>query len=234
MHDLAGSYAVDALDPDEMRAFEEHLRECPLCTAEVRSMREALSELAVAGAVTPPPAMRAAVMAEIARTPQEAPAVAAAIPEPRHARVPEEPEPEVAEVRVLRPTRERRWKLWTAGLAAATGVAAATAAVFGIRAAELSDERDELLAEVGSVRDVLSAPDAEAVRADLAGGTATIVAAPSLGRSLLIGQSVGAPQQGTTYQAWVIDEEGAASAGTFEPNDSGQVLTELAVAADAR
>ena len=73
MHDLAGAYAVDALDPEETRAFEEHLRGCAACAAEVRSMRAALTELAVADAVTPPPALRAAVMAEIARTPQEAP-----------------------------------------------------------------------------------------------------------------------------------------------------------------
>jgi anti-sigma-K factor RskA len=127
--------------------------------------------------------------------------------------------------------RERRWKRWTVGLAAATGLAAAAAAVFGIRTAQLSDQRDELLAEVDSVRSVLTAPDAETVRADLAGGTATIVAAPSLGRTLIMGQQVAEPQEGETFQAWVIDTEGAHSAGTFEPNAQGQVVVELAAPA---
>ncbi len=236
MHDLAGAYAVDALDPEETRAFEQHLRDCPACAAEVRSMRAALTELAVADAVTPPPALRAAVMAEIARTPQESPVATAVVPEPRpapaHARKPDPvTEPETTSVRVLRPNRERRWQRWTVGLAAATGLAAAAAAVFGIRAAQLSDERNDLQAEVDSVRSVLTAPDAETVRADLAGGTATIVAAPSLGRTLIMGQSVEEPEQGTTYQAWVIDDAGAVSAGIFEPNSSGQVLIELAAPA---
>ena len=45
VHDLLGAYAVDAVGPDERRAIEEHLLECPLCRAEIAAHREALSLL---------------------------------------------------------------------------------------------------------------------------------------------------------------------------------------------
>jgi ferric-dicitrate binding protein FerR (iron transport regulator) len=35
-----GAYVLGALDPDEMRAAEQHLAECPACAAELREFRE--------------------------------------------------------------------------------------------------------------------------------------------------------------------------------------------------
>ena len=46
MHPLSGAYAVDALDDLERARFERHLAECPDCTAEVASLREAAAMLA--------------------------------------------------------------------------------------------------------------------------------------------------------------------------------------------
>jgi anti-sigma factor RsiW len=40
MHVLTGGYALDALAPQEMDAFERHLQHCGPCAAEVRGLRE--------------------------------------------------------------------------------------------------------------------------------------------------------------------------------------------------
>jgi anti-sigma-K factor RskA len=53
MHDLVGAYALDALEPQEVDAFELHLAECPKCRAELREHRETAALLAHAGAPAP-------------------------------------------------------------------------------------------------------------------------------------------------------------------------------------
>ena len=59
IHELAAAHALDALDPDERRAFEEHLASCEQCRAEVAELQEAAAALAYATpAVEPPPRLR--------------------------------------------------------------------------------------------------------------------------------------------------------------------------------
>ena len=66
---------------EERAAFEAHLPGCPDCRGEVASLREAATTMAVADAVAPPPEMRDAVRARIARTPQLPPQVGADAPD---------------------------------------------------------------------------------------------------------------------------------------------------------
>lgn len=58
-HDLAAAYATDALEPQEVLAFERHLQDCPACREAVRQYRETLADLAAGLAVEPPVAVRA-------------------------------------------------------------------------------------------------------------------------------------------------------------------------------
>ena len=51
--ELLGAYALDAVDPDEAAAIEDHLRDCPRCRAEVAEHRETAAFLAHAGADAP-------------------------------------------------------------------------------------------------------------------------------------------------------------------------------------
>jgi anti-sigma-K factor RskA len=56
IHELTAAYALNALDPDEERAYEEHLRHCPRCREELVDLQEAaaaLSYLAEAPAPSP-------------------------------------------------------------------------------------------------------------------------------------------------------------------------------------
>jgi anti-sigma factor ChrR (cupin superfamily) len=65
--ELAALHALGALPAGEARAFEDHLRLCPECALEERAVREALAEEAKAGAVSPPPALRARLLARLSR-----------------------------------------------------------------------------------------------------------------------------------------------------------------------
>jgi anti-sigma factor RsiW len=69
-HALTGAYAAGALPDAERVAFEAHLAGCGPCRAEVAALQDAATLLAAPFEVAPPPGMKAAVLAEIARTPQ--------------------------------------------------------------------------------------------------------------------------------------------------------------------
>jgi anti-sigma-K factor RskA len=64
IHELTAPYALDALDAHEVRAFEEHLRDCERCRDEVALLRGAAASLAHdAPALAPPPELRGRILA---------------------------------------------------------------------------------------------------------------------------------------------------------------------------
>jgi anti-sigma factor RsiW len=63
LHTLSAPYALDALTPDERAQFEEHLRTCVRCQAELAGLQDAASSLAFAvEGPAPPSALRAAIL----------------------------------------------------------------------------------------------------------------------------------------------------------------------------
>ena len=71
LHELASSYALDALDQAEKTAFEEHLREgCEACEAELRSFQMVASELAESVGQEPPSSLRQRLLGKIASAPR--------------------------------------------------------------------------------------------------------------------------------------------------------------------
>jgi len=56
-HDLTAAYALDALGPDEVEAYERHLSQCEECRAELAELNETAASLAF-GAVGPAPPAR--------------------------------------------------------------------------------------------------------------------------------------------------------------------------------
>ena len=113
-HANVAPYALDALDADEEREFEEHLASCEACREELASLREATAALAY-GAVgpAPPPELKERILAEAAA---ERPNV------------------------VSLPQRQS----WTAPLAAAAAIAAAVAIGVGVYAATRPASTDPL------------------------------------------------------------------------------------------
>jgi anti-sigma-K factor RskA len=101
LHDLTAAYALDALDGDEERAYEEHLRACARCREELAELSPVAASLAYgAAAAAPPAALRERILSE-ARAERE-------------------------RVVVLRP----RWALPLAGVAAVAAAAAVALAVW--------------------------------------------------------------------------------------------------------
>ena len=99
LHTLAGAYALDALPEDDRMRFEGHLPRCEAFTQEVRGLREASAQLAVAVAASPPPRLRAETLSRIGQVRQVRPVV--------------------TELEVERARRARRRPRFALGLAAA-------------------------------------------------------------------------------------------------------------------
>ena len=55
VHDLTAAYALDALDPEETRTYEQHLATCADCRRELASLSRAAGALAYAVDSPPPP-----------------------------------------------------------------------------------------------------------------------------------------------------------------------------------
>jgi len=123
LHSLAAPYALDSLDDEEERGFEEHLAACERCREELAGLREAASYLAYAASgPVPPPALKERIL-EQARS--------------------ERPN-------VVPLTRRRGW---VAPLAAAASLAAAVALGLGVWSATrpaTSDAFATVLAQPGS------------------------------------------------------------------------------------
>ena len=63
IHDLTAAYALDALAPDEERAYEDHLAHCERCRAELAAFSDTATALAHGGdPVAPPPALRERIL----------------------------------------------------------------------------------------------------------------------------------------------------------------------------
>jgi len=63
LHELTAAYALDALDPEERQAYEDHLASCSRCQGEVAELSSAAAALAYAAEpVSPPPALRGRIL----------------------------------------------------------------------------------------------------------------------------------------------------------------------------
>lgn len=230
LHALTGAYVLDALDAEERAAFEAHLPGCPDCRAEVASLREATTTMAVADAVAPPPEMRDAVRARIARTPQLPPQVTAGTPAE-----PARPQPTVGQTPVLGPAgpgdepgappvplrRRRSRSSWLASWPV-TAAAAAVALVLAIGGSLLVQaqraDRQAAALQAEIVR-IVAAPDM--VSHDLGLGGSHLVMSQDMGAAAVMGDDVPMPDKaGMVYQVWMMHTDGSMAAGpTFMPHD---------------
>jgi len=195
LHSLIGAYAAGALEAEENEAFVAHLAGCSQCAIEVRELLETTALLGVAAAEPAPPALRATVLAEVARTRQLPPVVASAADRAARARRP-----------------ARRWGL----------TAAACLAVFsiglGAYAWQLHGENSDLRRESERVAALAAAPDARTVSGNGGGGTAQVIMSRADNRMEFVSQGLARPPGGRTYQIWLIGPNGPRSAGTFTPS----------------
>lgn len=193
-HDLTGAYLLGALEPGELEAFEAHLEACAQCRTEVSSLSAVIEELGTDAAQEAPSSLQAAVMSEIASTPQEqAPG---------------------AVVSDMAAARERRLGAGS-GPARWLAVAAAAVGVIAISVTGLLN----LGGETTPAEQVLAASDAHGV--DLGLGDSEVVVSGEAGGYAVHG-SAPALADGREYQLWFVAADGAVAPGpTFTPGNDG-------------
>lgn len=208
-HTLTGAFALNALDDFERRQFERHLAHCPDCVSEVDELRVTAARLAVAVAETTPDGLRQRVMAEIATTRQEPPAT---VTDPQRRRDD-------------RSTVRYGWVTRVGAVAAAAAVVVLS--VIAVRSSQERDsvqaQLDQLQARIASVRQLATAPDARRdTGVGVHGGSAFVLASPSLDKAMLMTSDLPAPPSGHTYQAWLIGAGQPRSVGLVTPARAGE------------
>ncbi len=197
IHELSAAYALDALDADELKVFEEHLARCPECRENVASFHAASAELAYdTYAPEPPRGLRERILEEAARE-----------------------RPKVVEL-----PRRRRWAM---PIAATAAVAAGCAAVgLAFWAADLSQQVDDLQAQQHQANEALIALiDPSASHFALEGADGVLVVDEENGEGKLVISGLASAPSDKAYAAWVIEGDAQpVPAGLFSGGDDQTVV----------
>ena len=186
VRDLLGAYALDAVDDVERRAVERLVVTDPEAARELTGLIATAAMLGLAVAARPPTSVRATVLREIARTPQEATHGGTA----RRA---------VRTTRAARRGGMPQRTVWLAVAATALGAAAIPSAV-AWQQAQLAGRVEQ---QARAVAELLADPEASLVRGDMTGGgRATAVLADD--RALFTATGLDDPGAGKVYQLWVL------------------------------
>jgi len=207
--ELLGAYALDAVDPDEARLVEDHLRTCPRCSAEVAEHREVAAMMAHSGAAAPE-GVWARISASLEETP---PALSLPLDTPRGGTV--------VDLGSRRQDRERRpARLPARWLPAAAAAVLVVAGVFtglaidddrGTDATEMAGASIEDLA-----RRAINDPDARTVTLKADGADLAAQAAVDVdGTGYLLANSLPALDESRTYQLWGVSDQVVVSLGVL-------------------
>lgn len=229
LHEMAGAYALGALDPADRAAFEQHLASCQSCTAEVRDLQAVTEGLSRSVPLVAPPAdLRERVLrAATGRAPAQQAA----------------------------PGRSstRGNLLWLA--TAASLVLAVGLGVYVLQLRGRLDLLEQRLSDATARAAAAERQTAEYRRASLDVETATLIlGAPDLVRTDLAGvapasiakgrafwsrsrglvfTAAGLPQlePGKSYQLWIVGPQAPVSAAVFSPDPSGRATAIVDAAA---
>jgi anti-sigma factor RsiW len=214
VHTLTGAYVCDALGPEERAAFEAHLSECAACETEVAELREVTAILGIAAAEQPSARLKQLVDARIRVTRQQPPVVAARAaesPESQHSQQQSQRSASVAEGGRAPGAKRRSASRW-AGWALAAALAGVVAGL-SVHAASQQRQITSISAQASAIQQLLSAPDATTVHASASsGGQGVVVYSRSRGEAAVVLTGLPALPSGRTYQLWLMDSGGAATA----------------------
>ncbi|WP_421742804.1 anti-sigma factor [Cellulomonas sp.] len=226
---LLGAYALDAVDPDERAAVEQLVATDPDAAAELAQLSAVAATLGDAVAGEPPAALRASVLAAIADVPQlgpltgprhavtDAPAGSASPegPAASDAAAPlDAPAPGVTNLADRRRPSRTRWL----AVAAAVVVGAAVPTALAVQQSQRAHEAEQ---QQQALADLLTDPSAVVVHGDVTGGGAA-TAILTDDRALFSATGLPDPGDDKAYQLWIVDADGAASAGVLA-DDAGAV-----------
>ncbi|HSP53203.1 MAG TPA: anti-sigma factor [Cryobacterium sp.] len=230
--ELAGAYALHALDAEDAAAYEAHLENSEQARIEAAELSDTAVALGLAAApVQPSAGLRASLMAQLAATPQLAPRAAdqtqttdvpapSTDPAPVHGTAPERTAPE----RTAASERARlRWFQRPVGVLAAAAAAVALFAGGTFVGQSLESDQFEQEQAAGLVQ-ITAAADTQRASATTADGQeATLVWSAERGLSALLIDDLPALSADQDYQLWYIGGSGAVSAGTLDSSGTGTV-----------
>jgi anti-sigma-K factor RskA len=208
VHTLTGAYVCDALGSEERAAFEAHLAACSACATDVAELREVAAIMGIAAAEEPPASLKPAVDARIRVTRQQPPVVAAP---PTPTTLPAKPSTTITEQRQV-PRAGRRLLSRRAGWAVAA-VLAGVVAGLSVHAVSQQRQITSIGAQASAIQQLLSAPDAATVHAKVStGGQAVVVYSRGHAEAAVVLTGLPVLPAGRTYQLWLMDSGGAATA----------------------
>ena len=209
--DAAGAYVLEAMPDDERKAFERHLSGCAICRDEVEELLPAAHALPMASPqMTPPPELKARIMAEVER---EAALLAQA--------------GESADRPAPAPRRERR--SWLAGWRLAP--VAAALLIAGVLAGTALERDDATVPTEPATRTVAVTVDTKRAPSGRAELRVTD------GEATLVGQGMPQPPEGRVYQVWVMPKGSNTPQPTdalFSPRADGSVAAAIPNVSDAK
>lgn len=207
LHALSGAYAVDALDTEERARFEEHLRGCAACRAEVDELRGTAALLSADAHADPPAGLRDSILAGI-ETVEPLPPLAPA-GRPGHDETAPAPAP-LADRRRPPRTPFRGSLLLAAAAVVLVGLVglAAWRPWAGPEDTPTAAER------------VLAADDATRTSQDLPDGSrATVVVSRSEGAAVIVTEDMALAPEGKVYELWLQTPAGDLAPAGLMPDD---------------
>ena len=230
----SGAFALGALTPEERERFLAAVAEDPDLAAESEELSDTAVLLGLAAAPVQPSArLKIDLMVAIANTSQ-LPAHEAVSPLadssasepaalPRADEVPDAPAPVAESVAATAagPAEQRARGRWFTRPVTLLTAAAAAIALFvggGLVGSSVFGETPAVVDnQAAGLAEILAASDAQQARSDVeGGGTATLVWSGELGRSAVVVDGLAPLPAGSVYEAWYINDAGAAPAGTFD------------------
>lgn len=182
IHTLSGAYVLDAIDDLERARFDQHLAECPVCSAEVAELTETVAALTEATAETPPIGLRSAVLSQVESTPQLRP----------------EPSGASSSRQLL------HWRRWLTAAAAVVALGGAGAVGYVIADHSGGGAGTRADAEAARIAAVFMAPDARTQTMATGAGRVTVVTAESLDEAVATLTDLPSPGANQAYQLWLI------------------------------
>jgi anti-sigma-K factor RskA len=200
--ELIALATLGELSSDERRELDDAVRNEPALAAELDEALHNAAALQQPHAQAPPAALRESVLAAISTTPQEGVDGPAPIAHP-------ESTPAVS----LEDRRTRR----RFGPSLVAAAAVALFAVGGLVAVVSNETGIDPVAAVIEASDATSRPLAGEI------GNLTVVYSASLEALVVEGDGVPVLDEASTYQLWLVGDDGATSVGVFRPDDDGSV-----------